>query len=392
MYDSYAAEYPPWNPYDQPFPAAYHQQHLPPAATPRPRRHTRIRAATRASPSPARRTPEHPRLRTAQACEKCRTRKAKCSGEDSACPRCLARGLVCEYAREGRVRKPKGRAHSSSHSSTHSAAPNGPNADPPVKRRRCNTTFAAGSPVKLEPLSSCVPLALHPNPKRLSLPTMLGFGADGEYLRQLGGDGGDYTSARDYPHLGTRTTDYPLGDYPDYPHMHTSSAAYDYPYPDSLSSPTAHALHPTLHYAHPQLYLDLCHQLFISDTTKLYTSKEFCVPPTMCYLYAQLHSTETRSALLSRPAVDGQLLAARSIPAPSQHAIQPSPQRPLLGLARTRHVRPLALMIAGGSAVPSQAAPQSTASATASNLSTTLASNPCAARRSRLGSAVPAGG
>ncbi|KAF8884153.1 hypothetical protein BD779DRAFT_793751 [Infundibulicybe gibba] len=52
------------------------------------------------------RTPEHPRLRTAQACEKCRTRKAKCSGEHPSCKRCINRGLVCEYAKEGRVRGP----------------------------------------------------------------------------------------------------------------------------------------------------------------------------------------------------------------------------------------------------------------------------------------------
>ncbi|KAF9067847.1 hypothetical protein BDP27DRAFT_1403593 [Rhodocollybia butyracea] len=52
------------------------------------------------------RTPEHPRLRTAQACEKCRTRKAKCSGDHPSCKRCLNRGLVCEYAKEGRVRGP----------------------------------------------------------------------------------------------------------------------------------------------------------------------------------------------------------------------------------------------------------------------------------------------
>ncbi|KAF9526800.1 hypothetical protein CPB83DRAFT_908151 [Crepidotus variabilis] len=61
------------------------------------------------------RTPEHPRLRTAQACEKCRTRKAKCSGEHPFCKRCLTRGLVCEYAKEGRVRgpnKPKTRSGS----------------------------------------------------------------------------------------------------------------------------------------------------------------------------------------------------------------------------------------------------------------------------------------
>ncbi|KAK0200106.1 hypothetical protein DFS33DRAFT_1278493 [Desarmillaria ectypa] len=52
------------------------------------------------------RTPEHPRLRTAQACEKCRTRKAKCSGEHPSCKRCLTRGLICRYAQEGRVRGP----------------------------------------------------------------------------------------------------------------------------------------------------------------------------------------------------------------------------------------------------------------------------------------------
>ncbi|KAJ3807398.1 hypothetical protein F5876DRAFT_79737 [Lentinula aff. lateritia] len=52
------------------------------------------------------RTPEHPRLRTAQACEKCRTRKAKCSGEHPSCKRCSNRGLLCEYAKEGRVRGP----------------------------------------------------------------------------------------------------------------------------------------------------------------------------------------------------------------------------------------------------------------------------------------------
>ncbi|KIY70882.1 hypothetical protein CYLTODRAFT_487766 [Cylindrobasidium torrendii FP15055 ss-10] len=52
------------------------------------------------------RTPDHPRLRTAQACEKCRVRKAKCSGEHPSCKRCTTRGLVCEYAKEGRVRGP----------------------------------------------------------------------------------------------------------------------------------------------------------------------------------------------------------------------------------------------------------------------------------------------
>ncbi|KAI0089794.1 hypothetical protein BDY19DRAFT_992757 [Irpex rosettiformis] len=50
--------------------------------------------------------PEHPRIRTAQACEKCRGRKAKCSGEHPSCERCRLRGLKCEYAPERKMRGP----------------------------------------------------------------------------------------------------------------------------------------------------------------------------------------------------------------------------------------------------------------------------------------------
>ncbi|KAI0791899.1 hypothetical protein C8Q75DRAFT_805497 [Abortiporus biennis] len=52
------------------------------------------------------RAPEHPRVRTAQACEKCRIRKAKCSGEHPTCQRCKTRGLTCEYAPERKMRGP----------------------------------------------------------------------------------------------------------------------------------------------------------------------------------------------------------------------------------------------------------------------------------------------
>ncbi|KAI0323842.1 hypothetical protein GY45DRAFT_1263944 [Cubamyces sp. BRFM 1775] len=52
------------------------------------------------------RSVEHPRLRTAQACEKCRIRKAKCSGDHPACQRCVSRGLQCEYAPERKMRGP----------------------------------------------------------------------------------------------------------------------------------------------------------------------------------------------------------------------------------------------------------------------------------------------
>ncbi|KAA1476332.1 hypothetical protein DENSPDRAFT_884254 [Dentipellis sp. KUC8613] len=63
------------------------------------------------------RTTEHPRMRTAQACEKCRVRKAKCSGDHPSCARCLSRGLQCEYAPERKMRgpnKPKPAAASTS--------------------------------------------------------------------------------------------------------------------------------------------------------------------------------------------------------------------------------------------------------------------------------------
>ncbi|KLO19225.1 hypothetical protein SCHPADRAFT_81365 [Schizopora paradoxa] len=44
------------------------------------------------------------RQRTAQACEKCRDRKTKCSGERPVCKRCSERGMVCKWAPETRVR------------------------------------------------------------------------------------------------------------------------------------------------------------------------------------------------------------------------------------------------------------------------------------------------
>ncbi|KAF8709325.1 GAL4-like Zn(II)2Cys6 (or C6 zinc) binuclear cluster DNA-binding domain, partial [Rhizoctonia solani] len=46
------------------------------------------------------------RQRTNQACEKCRERKAKCNGARPTCQRCAARGHICEYAKERRMRGP----------------------------------------------------------------------------------------------------------------------------------------------------------------------------------------------------------------------------------------------------------------------------------------------
>ncbi|ESK91419.1 c6 transcription [Moniliophthora roreri MCA 2997] len=48
------------------------------------------------------------RCRTAVACDKCRERKTKCSGERPVCKRCSSRGLICVYA----SRETKRRTHS----------------------------------------------------------------------------------------------------------------------------------------------------------------------------------------------------------------------------------------------------------------------------------------
>ncbi|THH14081.1 hypothetical protein EW146_g6214 [Bondarzewia mesenterica] len=93
------------------------------------------------------RAPEHPRMRTAQACEKCRLRKAKCSGEHPVCQRCHTRGLVCEYAPERKMRgpnkpKPPGVlaiGSNSSKRSTTSRSPSGNSGSGETARKRALT-------------------------------------------------------------------------------------------------------------------------------------------------------------------------------------------------------------------------------------------------------------
>ncbi|KAJ7461568.1 hypothetical protein FB451DRAFT_1404800 [Mycena latifolia] len=46
------------------------------------------------------------RQRTTQACDKCRDRKTKCSGDHPVCKRCTTRGLICHYSGRERVRGP----------------------------------------------------------------------------------------------------------------------------------------------------------------------------------------------------------------------------------------------------------------------------------------------
>ncbi|KAJ7264987.1 hypothetical protein B0H12DRAFT_217393 [Mycena haematopus] len=50
--------------------------------------------------------PPHTRQRTTLACDKCRDRKIKCSGDHPICKRCTARGLICHYSERERVRGP----------------------------------------------------------------------------------------------------------------------------------------------------------------------------------------------------------------------------------------------------------------------------------------------
>ncbi|KAJ6490681.1 hypothetical protein C8R47DRAFT_456323 [Mycena vitilis] len=46
----------------------------------------------------------HKTQRAAQACDKCRERKTKCSGDHPVCKRCTARGLICHYYGGARTR------------------------------------------------------------------------------------------------------------------------------------------------------------------------------------------------------------------------------------------------------------------------------------------------
>ncbi|KAI0747203.1 hypothetical protein C8Q80DRAFT_1121800 [Daedaleopsis nitida] len=57
--------------------------------------------------------------RTQKACNKCRQRKAKCSGTRPTCTRCLARGYLCEYVEEDKLDK----RHSTQSSGRHRPYP-----------------------------------------------------------------------------------------------------------------------------------------------------------------------------------------------------------------------------------------------------------------------------
>ncbi|KAJ7929566.1 hypothetical protein B0H13DRAFT_2539644 [Mycena leptocephala] len=199
MESGYENLYPnPWTPYAWPFDPHPHDDPLPP----------RITNGGSLDPTTANvhRTPEHPRLRTARACERCRSRKTKCSGEHPSCSRCLAHDEPCEYPKARRTRGPsrqlKSRAGStaSSHSSQHSPAslpyPLPVKVNGNAKKRRGNKALATtdmemsmGMGVKLEPLSSCVPLGL-PSSSKVNGNVHHSY-ADSAY------------------HLGTYTEDYP---------------------------------------------------------------------------------------------------------------------------------------------------------------------------------------
>ncbi|KAJ7620944.1 hypothetical protein FB45DRAFT_1032216 [Roridomyces roridus] len=115
--------------------------------------------------------PEPPKVRTALACDKCRSRKAKCSGEQPTCGRCSSRGLVCEYTKERRTQGLYGRPRAAS-SANYPPSRESPSREPDSRRLRRNTTAA-------RPLSSVpyLPFPAHLSAsnadKRLSLPASL---------------------------------------------------------------------------------------------------------------------------------------------------------------------------------------------------------------------------
>ncbi|TDL21988.1 hypothetical protein BD410DRAFT_803810 [Rickenella mellea] len=102
--------------------------------------------------------------RTGQACEKCRERKAKCSGARPSCARCIARGHVCEYTTEskrpksalrnsfsrpnlGQINKAKGhrRNKSTPNTGSASASPPSPLAFPAAFQRRDSSSSVFSS-------------------------------------------------------------------------------------------------------------------------------------------------------------------------------------------------------------------------------------------------------
>ncbi|KAJ7474826.1 hypothetical protein FB451DRAFT_1464948 [Mycena latifolia] len=140
---------------------------------------TRPPASSTAPPSTPASAPRRPAISAALA------RQRSCSGDHPSCARCLARGLVCEYAKEGRVRGPNRTPRSRHASVSASSQPHSPAPLPystlsptgaltlaalgkPRRRRTATLPPGAAPP----PLASTRPLAL-PNPKRLSLPAAL---------------------------------------------------------------------------------------------------------------------------------------------------------------------------------------------------------------------------
>ncbi|KAI0780603.1 hypothetical protein BD413DRAFT_666713 [Trametes elegans] len=79
----------------------YVQQEVKEAANPELVAAIKKRALFVAPPVPA------ARIRIAQACERCRKRKTKCTGERPKCTRCEKRGFDCEYVEEHRANRTK---------------------------------------------------------------------------------------------------------------------------------------------------------------------------------------------------------------------------------------------------------------------------------------------
>ncbi|KAI0777822.1 hypothetical protein BD413DRAFT_189868 [Trametes elegans] len=107
--------------------------------------------------------------RTQKACNKCRQRKAKCSGTRPTCTRCLARGYLCEYVEEdprparssGRPRpQDSPRERESSDEPSDDADYSSPEADCPSPG---GVQLVAPRPVKLEECGPSTPDLLYPD-------------------------------------------------------------------------------------------------------------------------------------------------------------------------------------------------------------------------------------
>ncbi|KAI0824963.1 hypothetical protein BC628DRAFT_1419700 [Trametes gibbosa] len=96
--------------------------------------------------------------RTQKACNRCRQRKAKCSGDRPSCARCVARGYICEYAEEDK--RPAADPSRSRHRDSH---PRREPSEEPSDHAECSSPEGDFPPPRSAQLSAPRPVKVEPD-------------------------------------------------------------------------------------------------------------------------------------------------------------------------------------------------------------------------------------